>query len=354
MIRKRFLSILFWSIISAAIIGPGTITTAALAGSTFGLDLIWALAFSTIACIVLQESAALIRIGSGMSLGEALAYRSSTKKGFHIKILVGSAVIFGCAAYQTGNILGSAAGFSLIHNLPNWIITSSIVLGCALMLWFGNYRLIAHLLAVVVAIMGISFVTLAWRQSFAISEIIVASFVPRFPDESALLVVSLVGTTIVPYNLFLASGISQSQDLKEMRFGMTTAVLLGGIISIAVLVSGTAVMGDFSFQAVAAAMSHELGDWAGMMVGIGLFAAGFSSCLTASLAAAVTAQTTFARSSSWHYKSTEYRLVWGSVLAVGFWFWPGRYTTYCWNCFCSGPERHFATHRGHFFGSRDE
>ena len=51
---KRLLNVLFWSVISAAFIGPGTVTTASSAGATFGLQLAWALLFSTVACIVLQ------------------------------------------------------------------------------------------------------------------------------------------------------------------------------------------------------------------------------------------------------------------------------------------------------------
>ena len=53
--KKRFLNILFWSILSAAFIGPGTVTTAASAGAEFSYKLIWALIFSVIACYVLQE-----------------------------------------------------------------------------------------------------------------------------------------------------------------------------------------------------------------------------------------------------------------------------------------------------------
>ena len=320
MIRKGILSIIFWSIISAAFIGPGTVTTAALAGSVFGLDLLWAVAFSTIACIVLQESAARVKIGSGLSLGEALALRYSSNQGFRVRIMVAATVIFGCAAYQAGNILGSVAGSSLILDIPTPLITTSLVLICGTILWFGNYKWIANFLGAVVAIMGVSFVTLALHQEFTITEILGSSFIPTFPENSSLLVVSLVGTTIVPYNLFLASGISQSQSLLEMRFGMAIAILLGGLISMAVLISGTSVLGAFSFEALALAMNEALGEWAGIMVGIGLFAAGFTSCLTAPLASAVTAQSMFNKSQNWHHKSRNYRMVWGAVLIAGFGF----------------------------------
>ena len=54
--RSGLGGVLFWSVISAAFIGPGTVTTAAAAGAGHGLTLLWALVFSTLACIVLQEA----------------------------------------------------------------------------------------------------------------------------------------------------------------------------------------------------------------------------------------------------------------------------------------------------------
>ena len=49
---SRFWNVLFWSVIAAAFIGPGTVTTAASAGTSFGYSLLWALAFSTLACLL--------------------------------------------------------------------------------------------------------------------------------------------------------------------------------------------------------------------------------------------------------------------------------------------------------------
>ncbi len=108
---KRFLSILFWSIITAAFIGPGTVTTAAKSGTAYGYDLLWALLFSTVACLVLQEASARVTVVSGLSLGEAIRQQfHSGLKGFSVLVMVLGAIVFGCAAYQTGNILGGVTG----------------------------------------------------------------------------------------------------------------------------------------------------------------------------------------------------------------------------------------------------
>ena len=46
------------AVIAAAFIGPGTVTTATLAGAEYGVTLLWALLFSVLATLVLQEMAA--------------------------------------------------------------------------------------------------------------------------------------------------------------------------------------------------------------------------------------------------------------------------------------------------------
>jgi len=50
------------ALVAAAFIGPGTVTTATLAGANFGYALLWALVFATLAAIILQEMAA--RLGT--------------------------------------------------------------------------------------------------------------------------------------------------------------------------------------------------------------------------------------------------------------------------------------------------
>ena len=64
-------------LVTAAFIGPGTITTASIAGAHFGLALFWALLFSVATTMILQEMAA--RLGIVARLGLAEALRTSLK-----------------------------------------------------------------------------------------------------------------------------------------------------------------------------------------------------------------------------------------------------------------------------------
>lgn len=319
--RQGLFSILFWSIIAAAFIGPGTVTTSSKSGATFQLDLLWALVFSILATILLQEAAARITIASGKSLGEIIALKYAGQHNDRIKVGLFLAVAIGCAAYQAGNMVGALSGIGLFSSFPQKILTGVLGLICGSLLWIGNYRIIANLLGIVVATMGIAFLYVALQTDFSTLTIVKSAVVPSFPSGSGLLIIGLIGTTIVPYNLFLASGISKGQNIVEMRWGIAIAVIIGGIISIAIMMVGTQVTGEFSFQALANAMAQKLGNGAMIFFGVGLFAAGMSSSITSPLAAAVTAQSLFgSNNDKWSPTSRNFRLVWGIILGIGLFF----------------------------------
>ncbi|MFT4761543.1 MAG: manganese transport protein [Paraglaciecola sp.] len=315
--KNTFQNILFWSIISAAFIGPGTVTTASKAGASFGLALLWALLFSTLATVILQEAAARITIASGKNLGEIIAIKYQQKSGDGLKWGIFLAVAFGCAAYQAGNMLGAISGIELISDWSPKVMTLIIGIICAAILWVGNLKIIAKILGFIVAFMGIAFIYVAFQTDISAGDFLKNLAIPSMPEGSSLLVIGLIGTTIVPYNLFLASGISPGQEIKEMRQGIGLAVLIGGLISMAIMVAGTQVSGEFSFAALAETLDKNLGKGGAIFLGFGLFAAGLSSSITSPLAAAVTAKSLFGNQQNWSTNGLNFRLVWGIILLIG-------------------------------------
>lgn len=319
---NRFFSILTGSVIAAAFLGPGTVTTAARAGSAYGFQLLWALLFATVACLVLQEACARLTIASGHNLGEALRRRFDRGFGAVLMLwLVLGAIVLGCAAYEAGNILGGVEGASLASGLSRPFLTVVLAVLAGLLLWLGSTRVVIMVLGLLVAVMGGAFLLTALLLRPPLGEVLSGLMVPSVPPGADLLILlGLVGTTVVPYNLFLGSGIARGQKLGEARFGLAVAIILGGLISMAVVVVGSALEGDFSYQRVGAVLSSQLGDWANRLFAFGLFAAGFSSAVTAPLAAAITARSLFsggANASAWEDDAWRYRSVWLGVLAAG-------------------------------------
>lgn len=321
--KKSILNILFWSIVSAAFIGPGTITTAAKSGSLFGTDLLWALLFSTIACILLQEAASRITIQSGKNLGETLNIKLKTSKIGKISlVLIASAIYIGAAAYEMGNLIGAREGISLLFpgREKLWVL---IIASCAAtILFIPSLKVIARIMGVFVMILGISFLATAIKIGPELSELSSGLFKFQLPHHSQapVLVLGLIGTTIVPYNLFLGSGLTNTRhSISEMRSGLVIAVLLGGIFSMAVLIVGTAVIGEFSFENLAGALNKGLGKSGKILLGTGLFAAGFTSAITAPLAAAITLKSLYGstKKETWNSDGNYFRLSWILVLISG-------------------------------------
>ena len=94
-------------IIAAAFIGPGTVTTATLAGAHHGATLLWALVCATVATIILQEMAARLGLVTGTGLGHALRHTPGPRwLGPTLATLAVSAVVAGAIAYEAGNLTG--------------------------------------------------------------------------------------------------------------------------------------------------------------------------------------------------------------------------------------------------------
>jgi len=316
---KRLAAVLFWSVIAAAFIGPGTVTTCASAGASFGLTLLWALSFSTAACVILQEAAARVTVASGRSLG--LALRPPRRGGVGSSWMTAvalTAILLGCAAYEAGNILGAVAGLALAAEVPRPLAAVALGLGAGALLWLGSTRAVVRVMSVLVAVMGVAFLVAAAGLGPDLGGLLRGALVPSMPPGAGLLVLGLVGTTVVPYNLFLGSGIAGGQHLGEMRFGLTVAIVLGGLISMAIVVAGSAVPGTFAFAELADVLAGRVGGGRGLLAA-GLFAAGFSSAITAPLAAAITARDLLGTdgAAAWGERGWRWRAVWGGVLGFG-------------------------------------
>ncbi len=311
---SRFSSVVLWSVISAAFIGPGTVTTALSAGSLFGLDLLWAVVFATGACIVLQEVAARIIIVSGSDLGHAIQ-RHFGPRGTVMKLWVAIPVLLGCAAYEAGNILGAVSGLGLLASIPPAWTTLGVSLAAGMVLWQGGRQRVSWVMTFLVAVMGVAFFYLALQSDLSVGRVARAALVPTWPANSSWVVLALVGTTIVPYNIFIGSAVSKGQTLPLMRLGLAISVIIGGLITAWILLAGSALGTFVSFGELATHFEQSMGPVGVWMLGLGLFAAGFSSAITSPFAAALIARSVF------HWQSNlRIRMLWLGVLLTGMFF----------------------------------
>lgn len=284
----------------AAFIGPGTVTTCTLAGAKFGFGLLWAIVFATLATIILQEMAARLGVVTQAGLGESLQkIFSESPAKWPLFILITLALYMGNAAYEAGNVSGAALGLQAVFDggeaAFDWFILG--IAGTAgLLLWQGSYRHIERILLALVALMGLSFVT-----TFAIVRPDIAALfrglvIPTIPGGALTTVIALIGTTVVPYNLFLHAAAAKEKwrsadDLADARTDTVISIGLGGLIAILIVSTAAASFFGSGLQITGAAdMATQFeplfGSFSRYLLGLGFLAAGLSSAITAPLATA--------------------------------------------------------------------
>jgi NRAMP (natural resistance-associated macrophage protein)-like metal ion transporter len=331
MIKNIFNNIGPGTLVAAAFIGPGTVTLCTLAGVNFGFNLLWAMLLSIIATIVLQEMAARLGIISQKGLSEVI--REEIKAPFLkqcITILILSAVVVGNASYEAGNISGGILGLeSVLGKYSIAIGTISINLMSLLigfiaftLLYIGNYKFLEKALISLVLLMSVSFIATAILTKPNLLEVLNGMFVPRFPEKSILTIIGLVGTTVVPYNLFLHASLvkerwHKKEDVSFARKDTIISIILGGLVSMAIIISAAAIKTtDISNAAdLAEGLAPLYGDFATYFMALGLFAAGITSAITAPLAAAYVAKGCLGWSGG--LKSKKFRFVWFAILFLG-------------------------------------
>ncbi|MBN7798519.1 Nramp family divalent metal transporter [Parahaliea mediterranea] len=316
-------------LVTAAFIGPGTITTASSAGAHFGFALLWALLFSLLATIVLQEMAARLGLVTRQGLAEGLrSYFHSPVLGRAAVLLVVAAVGIGNAAYEAGNIAGAALALDLVSPLDSGHWALVIGAAAAVLLFSGHYKVLESALIVLVLLMSAVFLLTAWRVAPSVPAMLEGMFRPSLPPGSVMTVIALIGTTVVPYNLFLhanavrekwPSDVPVERALRESRLDTGLSIGLGGLITLAILSTAAAAFFQtglaFTGDSLAVQLEPLLGPWARYVFAAGLFAGGLTSAITAPLAAAFAV----CGALGWRndLRAPGFRLVWLLVLAIG-------------------------------------
>ena len=315
-------------LVAAAFIGPGTVTTASIAGANFGFVLMWALLLSIIVTFVLQEMSSRLGIVSGLGLSEAL--RSSINNHFlkaFLMILIVSALGIGNAAFEVGNITGAAIGLSQISNLS--ISSSVLIVGILVLILLGTriFKMLEQILTVLVVIMSLLFLLTMITIEIDYSKLLRGLFIPTVTASSLLTIMALIGTTVVPYNLFLHADASKrkwkdqevTQALNNSRADTAISIGLGGLITLAIMsTSAVAFFGssmEISSENLARQLEPILGSYSSYIFNFGLFVAGITSAVTAPLAASIAVTEAL----GWKNDPSSFRfkLVWIIILLIG-------------------------------------
>lgn len=287
-------------LVSVGYMDPGNWATDIAGGARFGYALIWVLLMSNIMALLLQSLSARLGIVRQLDLAQASRRTYSRGVNFALWILAEIAI----AACDLAEVLGMAIGLQLLFDLPLiWGVTLT-VLDTLLLLVLQSYgiRKIEAFIIALVGIIGGAFLIEMFLAKPSFSEIALG-FIPSLPDDQALYIaIGIIGATVMPHNLYLHSSLVQTRRINRSDKGIWTSIKYNFIdsaialnaaffVNAAILVLAASTFfkaGMYEVEDIQDAykfLAPLLGtQWASILFGIALVAAGQSSTITGTLA----------------------------------------------------------------------
>ncbi|GJM33845.1 MAG: manganese transporter [Saprospiraceae bacterium] len=231
-------------------IGTGSVTSMVVAGSTYGMQLLWVLFLSCLFSWVLMEAYGRYYLVTGETA--LYGFRKHLKFGN----LIGVLIIIGITIGQWNSligILGISANvifetLSLFipaiksHEYLFVLVTAILIIsGMYTLLWIGKYSLFEKVLIFFVSLMGLSFL-LSLFIVFPDPKAILGGLVPSIPEVAGgkMLVAAFVGTTMAAATflsrpLFIQGRGWTKDNLKDQQKDALLAAVLIFCISGAIM-----------------------------------------------------------------------------------------------------------------------
>ena len=311
-ILQEFISLLYWTMLAACTVGPGTVVTFARAGSEYGLSLIWALVFATVLAYTLLEGTARLTIVSGMSLGQCLRVKYKNTANIYntalICWLVAISVYLGNTFYQLNCWAG---GIDAILAIPGTDNSTTLRVLCCIgyavivlvLLYWDKTDKLGVFLGIVMIGMAVLFLIVVIKMGVD-WESLGTGFLPNIPDkrenaaEPTDMILSLVSTTAIGFNLFLGGSMAEGRQLKSAQRGIAFSTFCAFLVSSLILIIGSGdhgneIIDEFEIADIADAVSKFFGTTGVVIYSLGFISAALSSMLTVCLGAALTADSLF-------------------------------------------------------------
>jgi manganese transport protein len=286
-------------LVSVGYMDPGNWATDLAGGSQFGFALIWVLLMSNLMALLLQSLSARLGIVRGKDLAQANREAYPKKINFVLYLLAEIAI----AATDLAEVLGMAIGLHLLTGIPILWGVVITVLDTFILLYLqklGIRRMEAFIIALV-AIIGLSFLSLIIFAKPPINEVL-TGFIPSIPNEEALYIaIGIIGATVMPHNIYLHSALVQTRKFPKDEKGIkralkfnfidsTIALNLAFLVNAAILIlAATVFFKTGNTQVAELKEAHRLlpgflgTPLASALFAIALIAAGQSSTITGTL-----------------------------------------------------------------------
>jgi manganese transport protein len=293
-------------LVSVGYMDPGNWATDIEAGSKYGYDLLYAVALSSLAAMLLQWLAMKL----GIVTGKDLAQLSKQRNGRAVNLFLWAMAEISIIACDLAEVLGGALAFHLLLGVPLLAgvaltaLDTFIVLG----LQGQKFRQLEAIVLGLVATIGLAYVAELWLIKPYWPDV-ARGLLPDphsvFQREPLYLAIGILGATVMPHNLYLHSSIVQTRRVAPTEPARREAIAFLGTDTVVSLV--LAMLINAAILVVAGAAFHyhghndvaDIGDAyhlldpivggsiAGILFGVGLLASGQNSTLTGTIAGQV-------------------------------------------------------------------
>ncbi len=195
-------------LVTVGFIDPGNWASNLAAGAQFGYALLWMVTLSTIMLIVLQHNVAHLGIVTGLCLSEAAT--THLKPRYSRAILISA--MMASVSTSLAEILGGAIALQMLFDVPIRIGSVLVLIFVIIMLFSKSYRVVEKWIIAFVSLIGLSFLYELSLVDIEWGEAAKAWITPSFPDNSMMIIMSVLGAVVMPHNLFLHSEIIQSRQ----------------------------------------------------------------------------------------------------------------------------------------------
>lgn len=281
-------------VISAVVVGPGSVTTASTMGANYSYAMLWVVILASIAAFFYQLPAIRVTLTTNRSIMECVQMNYGKK----VSLPFYFCMLFGTCVFQASNFVGGAMAMNyLIPQISLLTWTIILVLIGFIMVWIGKYNLLENFTKVLVFIMVASFLFTAIGSAPDGKQIVSEGFAFRIPNGDYMLVLAMVATTMVPdipislsaliknkyCNTATKDGKLALSDKKTLaKLDLIVGCVITALITSSIIICSAANLFPqgitvSSAQDMAAQLTPILGRYAGILFSLGLWAAAFSS-----------------------------------------------------------------------------
>jgi manganese transport protein len=285
-------------LVTVGFIDPGNWASNLAAGAQYGYSLLWMVTLSTIMLIILQHNVAHLGIVTGLCLSEAATgyLPKPISRGILASAMIAS------ISTSLAEILGAAIALNMLFHIPIRIGAIFSLIFVLIMLFTNSYTAIEKWIIGFVSVIGLSFIYELMLVHIDWGSATRGWVVPSFPDNSMVIIMSVLGAVVMPHNLFLHSEIIQSRQWNlenekvikrqlDYEFLDTFfSMIVGWAINSAMILLAATAFFSRGTRVTELQQAHEmlrplLGNHSALIFAVALLFAGISSTITSGMAA---------------------------------------------------------------------